>query len=156
MQAETDTAIDTDNNGTDDIVSGLRLPLVPKFKAAAWAEYYWPVQLMGQNSAFVRTQWSYSGDSVNILETVPLTDANPQLKNASYTIGDLRFGLRSDTWEAAIFINNLTDERAQYTNNTGQYEWGMSNVAEGRPHLARVFTSRPREMGVRFTKSWGE
>jgi hypothetical protein len=67
----------------------------------------------------------------------------------------LRFGINGDSWEAAIFINNLTDERAQYTINTGQFEWGMANLAEGRAHLQRIFTSRPREIGVSYTKHWG-
>ncbi len=155
MEAETDTSQDLDGDGGDDLVAGLRLPLVPELKFAAWAEYHWPLQMFGSDQAFIRTQWSHSGDTVNILEPIPLTDPNPQLTNEAYTIGDLRFGLSSESWEASIFINNLTDERAQYTNNTGQYEYGASNVAEGRLHTARVFTNRPREIGVRFMKRWG-
>ena len=155
MEAETDTSQDLDGDGGDDLVAGLQLPLVPELKLAAWAEYHWPLQLFGSDHAFIRTQWSYSGDTVNILEPIPLTDANPQLKNEAYTIGDIRFGLSSENWEASIFINNVTDERAQYTNNTGQYEWGMSNVAEGREHIARIFTSRPTEIGIRYMRRWG-
>jgi outer membrane receptor protein involved in Fe transport len=155
MEAETDTNHDLNGDGTDNLVAGLSLPLVPEFKAAAWAEYHWPVQIFGSSDAFVRTQWSHSGKTVNILEPIALTDANPQLTNAAYTIGDVRFGLTGETWEASVFINNVADERAQYTNNTGQYEWGMGNVAEGRPHVARIFTNRPREVGIRYTKRWG-
>jgi outer membrane receptor protein involved in Fe transport len=153
MEAETDTSQDLDGNGTDDLVAGLRLPLVPEFKASAWAEYHWTL-MDGSYDASLRTQWSYSGDTLNMLEPIPLTNPNPQLTNASYTIGDLRFSISRDDWQASVFINNLTDERAQYTINTGQYEWGMANLAEGRPHLQRIFTSRPREFGVQFTKRW--
>ncbi len=155
MEAETDTNHDLNGDGTDNLVAGLRLPLVPKFKAAAWAEYHWPMQLFGDNQAFIRTQWSYNGDSVNILEPVPFTSPNPQMVNAAYTIGDLRFGLQGDDWEASVFINNITDERAALTNNSGQFEYGSANIAEGRAHLARVFTNRPREIGIRYTKRWG-
>jgi outer membrane receptor protein involved in Fe transport len=155
MEAETDTSQDLDGNGTDDLVAGLRLPLVPKFKASAWAEYHWTL-MDGSYDAFLRTQWSYSGDTVNILEPVPLTSPNPQRTNAAYTIGDIRFGISRDDWQASIFINNLTDERAQYTINDGQYEWGMANLADGRPRIQRIFTSRPREIGIQFTKRWGE
>jgi len=154
MEAETDTNMDLDGNGTDDIVSGLRLPLVPEFKAAAWAEYNWNI-MEGRYGAFVRTQWSYTGDTVNKLEPVPLTSSNPQFTNASYTIGDLRFGIIGDSWNASLFINNLTDERAQYLIYSGQFEWGMANLAEGRDHLQRIFTNRPREIGLSFTKHWG-
>lgn len=153
MEAETDTSQDLDGDGGDDLVAGLRLPLVPEFKASAWAEYHWTL-FDGSYDAVLRTQWSYSGDTVNILEPVPLTDPNPQQTNASYTIGDIRFGISRDDWQASIFINNLTDERAQYTINDGQYEWGMANLADGRPRIQRIFTSRPREIGVQFTKRW--
>ncbi|MGH8222932.1 MAG: TonB-dependent receptor domain-containing protein, partial [Woeseiaceae bacterium] len=161
MEAETDTEhdldgiIDEDGNTGNELVAGLRLPVVPEFKAAAWAEYSWPVQWAGQNYAFVRTQWSYTGDTLNILEPLPGTDANPQLTNEAYTIGDLRLGLQGEDWEVSMFINNLTDERAQYTHNTGQFEWAAGNPAEGRAHTARIFTNRPREFGMRFMTRWG-
>lgn len=154
MEAETDTGQDLDADGVDDLVAGLRLPLVPEFKASAWAEYHWGI-FDGAYDAFVRTQWSYSGDTYNKLEPEdPASSPNPQFKNASYTIGDLRFGVNGDSWQASIFINNLTDERAQYTINTGQFEWGMANLAEGREHLQRIWTNRPREIGIAFTKNW--
>jgi len=155
MEAETDSQGDLNGDGVDDLVKGLRLPLVPDLKAAAWVEYHWPVELFGQNYAYVRTQWSYQGDSVNILEPLPMDDPNPQLTNEAFTIGDVRIGLQADTWDASLFINNVTDERAQYTWNTGQFEWGAAQVSEGRPHFARVYTNRPLEMGISFRKRWG-
>lgn len=157
MQAETDTEHDLNADGVPDLLSGLRLPLVPKVKAAAWAEYHWPIEFMGNNNAFLRTQWSYNGDSVSIIEPVsPAEDSNPQFINEAYLIGDLRFGITGDDWEASIFVNNLTDERAQMTHNDGQWEWGAANVAEGRAHTQRIFTNRPREIGVRYMKRWGD
>ena len=157
MQAETDSEHDLNADGTPDIVPGLRLPLVPEFKAAAWAEYHWPTQMFGGSNAYVRTQWSYSGDTVSILEPISQLDSpNPQFVNDAYTIGDLRFGLQGDDWEASIFVNNLTDERADLTHNDGQFEWGAAQTAEGRPHTLRVFTNRPREVGVRYMKRWGD
>jgi outer membrane receptor protein involved in Fe transport len=155
MEAETDTSQDLNGDGEDNLVAGLRLPIVPEWKAAAWAEYHWPMNLFGNNDAWIRTQWSYSGDTFNILEPLPDTDPNLQSVNPAYTIGDLRLGLTGDTWEASIFINNITDERAQYTINTGQFEYGAANLSEGRSHVSRVFTNRPREIGVRFMKRWG-
>ncbi len=157
MEAETDTNHDLNADGIPDVVSGLRLPLVPEFKAAAWAEYRWPIEFLGNNNAFIRTQWSYSGDSVSIIEPIsPEESSNPQFINDAYVIGDLRFGISADDWEASIFVNNLTDERAQFTHNDGQWEYGASNVAEGRAHTQRIFTNRPLEVGVRFMKRWGD
>jgi outer membrane receptor protein involved in Fe transport len=162
MEAQTDSShdldgvVDEDGNTDLEVVGGLRLPLVPELKAAAWAEYHWPIQWEGQKNAYFRLQWSYTGDSLNILEPLPATDANLQINTPAYNIGDVRIGLQAETWDVSFFVNNLTDERAQYTYDTGWFEYGASNVAEGRAHVARVFTNRPREIGIHFTKSWGE
>jgi hypothetical protein len=139
-------------------LEGLRLPNVPDFTAAAWVDYHWPTNLFGQgNQAFVRTQWSHVGESFNSLEPAnPLTENNPRLENKAYTIGDLRVGVQGDSWEAAIFVNNLTDERGQYTHEAAQFTWGFANSAEGRPHIKRTFTNRPREYGIRYAKRWGD
>ena len=156
MEAETDTSADLNNDGTMDLVDGLRLPLVPELKAAAWAEYHMPLSWFGADHGYIRTQWSYQDDSFNTLEPAsPLEHPNPQLTNPGYTIGDLRFGLQGETWDTSLFINNLTDERAGYTHGTGQMDWGAAQTAEGRPHLERQYVARPLEVGVSFRKSWG-
>lgn len=157
MEAETDSAHDLNADGVADVVPGLRLPLVPEFKAAAWAEYHWPIKFMGNNNAFLRTQWSYNGETLSVLEPISPDDSpNPQFVNDAYVIGDLRFGIQGEDWEASIFVNNLTDERADLTHNDGQFEYGAANIAEGRDHTLRVFTNRPREVGVRYMKRWGD
>ncbi len=56
----------------------------------------------------------------------------------------------------AVVINNLTDERAQYSHEWGIYEFGQGNLAEGRSNVARIYTNRPREMGIRFIKHFGD
>jgi iron complex outermembrane receptor protein len=57
-----------------------------------------------------------------------------------YDIGNLRFGVRSDRWEGALFINNLWDERA------------FLSVDRERGRRARVgyLTNPPRTIGVNF------
>ena len=161
MEAETDTDHDLDGDGIidpgeGDLVKGLRLPLVPDLKAAAWLEYRQPAELFGADEFFVRTQWSHTGDSVNLLEPLPEDHPNRQFTSDSFTIGDLRFGLVGEDWQADVFINNITDERALYTIRTGDYEWAAAQLAEGRMHHQTVFTNRPREVGVRFMKRWGD
>ena len=162
IEAETDTSHDIDGTegidvGSGDLVKGLRLPLVPDFKGSAWLEYRQPASLFGSDEFFVRTQWSYTGDSVNRLEPLDqATEPNAQFDNPAYTIGDLRFGLVGEDWQFDVFVNNLTDERARYTYSTGRYEWGIAQLAEGREHHQTVFTNRPREVGVRFMKRWGD
>jgi hypothetical protein len=100
----------------------------------------------GANNGFARLQWSYQSDSNNILE--PSVDANPQIVNEAFNMGDISFGLQADTWEASIFMSNITDERAQYTHQSGTFidAWGRTER----------YTSRPREIGVRFSKHLGD
>jgi len=113
--------------------------------------------LLGADDFFVRLQWSFTGDSLNVLQFAPLDDPNPQFTNASYNIGDLRAGLKGEDWQFDVFLNNITDERGFYTSGaTGQYIWGAAQLAEGRDHHMNVFVNRPRELGMRFMKRWGD
>ena len=59
----------------------------------------------------------------------------------SYQIGNLQFGVNSGKWEAALFVNNLWDERA------------FLSVDRERGRSARVgyLTNQPRTYGVTFT-----
>jgi len=162
IEAETDTTHDIDGEegidiGSGDLIEGLRLPLVPDFKASAWLEYRMPARLFGSDEFFIRTQWSYTGGSLNRLEPLDQTSQpNAQIRNPAYTIGDLRFGLVGEDWQFDVFVNNITDEIAQYTTQTGLYEWGFASLVDGRPHHQTVYTNRPREVGMRFMKRWGD
>jgi len=157
MEAETDTAHDLNGDGTPNLIKGLRLPLVPSSKAAAWIEYHQPTSFLGAQDFFIRTQWSYTGDSLNILEPLSKADEpNAQFRNPSYVIGDIRVGIMGEDWQVDVFVNNVTDERAMYTINTGQYEWAAAQIADGRAHIQSVFTNRPLEVGIRYMKRWGD
>jgi len=113
------------------IQSGNRLPSVPKVQWTAAATYGWPV---GTGSrGFVSGSYNFVGSRYTLIDdqavgagTVnmnsfagdtiggPLTQAtftfNPLLP--SYSLVNLRTGLTRPTWEVAVFVNNLTDERA--------------------------------------------
>lgn len=62
----------------------------------------------------------------------------------SYEIGNLRVGVRSDAWEAALFVNNLWDERA------------FLSLDRERGTSARVgfLTNPPRTFGVSLRMSF--
>lgn len=162
MEAETDTAHDLspEDEGEPvvfELTKGLRLPLVPNYKASAWIEYRQPTSLFGAQQFFIRTQWSHTGDSFNVLEPLSqLDEPNAQFKNPAYTIGDVRAGIVGEDWQVDVFVNNVTDERALYTTNTGQFEWAAAQLAEGRAHIQSVFTNRPLEFGIRYMKRWGD
>jgi len=155
MEAETDTTADLNGNGDNDLEAGLRLPNVPDYKASVWGQFNWPVDLFGAgNSAYVRAQWSFQGDSFNILQDTEF--ANPRTLNEGYNIGDIRFGIQAEDWDVALFVNNVTDERANYTTNTGMMEHAFANLADSRGEIARNYTNRPREYGIRYSMRWGD
>jgi iron complex outermembrane receptor protein len=157
MEAETDTAHDLDGDGVPNLTKGMRLPLVPAYKASAWIEYRQPTRLLGATEMFVRTQWSTAADSLNRLEPLsPVDEPNAQFENPGYTIGDLRAGIVGEDWQFDVFVNNLTDERAWYTIGSGQYLWAAAQTVEGRAHHQNVFVNRPTEFGVRYMKRWGD
>ena len=155
MEAETDSTADLNGNGENDITAGLRLPVSPEVKGSAWVDYTKNSQLFGGSDFFARLQVSHTGDSVNRLNPAGLDTPNPQFTTPSYTIGDIRVGYRGNSWEVSLFLNNITDERAIYTIANGLFEWGMASSQDGRAHVQRSYINRPRELGLRYVKSWG-
>ena len=55
-----------------------------------------------------------------------------------YVLLDMAVGLESENWSAELFVNNVTDERAELMVDTLQY-------------VPKVVTNRPRSFGVRFS-----
>jgi len=93
---------------------------------------------------FGRLQASYTGDSMNRLDPADESQPNPQFRNPSYLITDVRAGIRGDSWELAVFLNNLTDERAIYTYGTDKMNWAFASTANGQDHFQKAYTNRPR------------
>jgi outer membrane receptor protein involved in Fe transport len=155
LEAETDTTADLTGDGENDLVGGLRLPITPETKGSMWLDYTTPA--FGDKEVFGRLQASYTGDSVNTLNPASQDSSPmPQLSNDSYVIADLRAGVRGDDWEVAFFINNLADERATHNIGSAQMNWAFANEAEGRDHFQKRYVARPRELGMRFMKRWGD
>lgn len=125
-----------------DLPAGSRLPLVADWNVAGYAEYGWPVNLMGGSNAFVRFQFSYTSDSLNKVQPNPEPDA--QLVQPSYAIGDIRAGISNETWQAEVFVNNVWDERAVLYHPTIEL-----HRFYGRD---RVVTNRPRNFGLRIKR----
>ncbi|MDB5457708.1 MAG: putative TonB-dependent receptor [Caulobacter sp.] len=118
----------TDANGApiQGLRDGNRLPTVPKVQAAVSLNYARPVR--DALTAFGNVTWQYVGDRYTQISdqednprTVPLfpigapsvASLSFPLKLPSYQGVNLRVGLRNEAWEAAVFVNNLTDERAK-------------------------------------------
>jgi iron complex outermembrane receptor protein len=147
------------------LANGNRLPTAPKAQAAASVGYTLPV--MDNRDFFANLTVQYVGSSFSQFENeepgwgeicagCPSTAKpnaarlivlggpystssitfNPELP--SYTLVNLRFGLKSDRWQVAGYINNITDKTAELALD---YERGRS---------ARVgyLTNQPRTFGV--------
>ena len=153
LEAEIDSTTSDERAG---IEPGQKLPNVPEFQGSLWATYTWSVNFVRGSEMFLRGQFSYTGESDTLLVPEPLTDGNPTFTNDAYTLADLRWGLVSGdgAWEIDLFVNNVTDERAQVTQgNNLAYNWGRTGEYD-RSH--RVYTVRPREFGLRFIARWGD
>jgi len=156
--------------GTTTVVSGIqegnRLPSVPKFQAAAAATVRRPLRPGSQG--FLTATFQHVGDhytqiddeaagfgTVNMLSfeqsggaTIggPLTQNtftfNPLLP--AYTLFNLRTGVSRANWETALYLNNLTNERA------------LLALDRERGTRARVgyLTNQPRTLGVMLTFSY--
>jgi outer membrane receptor protein involved in Fe transport len=153
LEAENDSDVQFLDFSVED---GQELPNTPDWTGSAFANLEWPIDRFGE-VLYARLQWSYRGSSNNIFEPIPAdgSSPNPQLKVDSSDIGDASLGMRGGDWDVSLFVNNITDERAVSTIDSGNMEWGAASVADGRAHTQRNYINRPREFGVRFIMRWG-
>ena len=126
-----------------EIPGGTRLPLTADLNVAAYAEYGWPVSLMGGSEAYVRVQYSHTGESFNrIIDNDGDPDGDGyggRVEQPSYQLVDLRTGLQGDSWEFTAYVDNVSDERVvNYHDMNADVFWGGDNIR----------TSRPRTFGV--------
>ncbi|WDE11406.1 TonB-dependent receptor [Thalassomonas haliotis] len=111
---------------------GSSLPLTPEFQGNLRARYDWEIdeylvnwQVAGQ----------YAGSSYS-----SIVDSERE-KQDSYTLLNASFGIEKESWSAKIYIDNLTDKRAElFINN--------------QDDIPRVSTNRPRTMGLTFTYTY--
>jgi iron complex outermembrane recepter protein len=141
---------------------GNRLPTAPKTQAAAFLGYTLP--LNSGRDFFTNFTVQYVGSSFSQFEneepgwgeicsgcnnpnaaglrgfggplSVTSFTFNPELP--SYTIGNLRLGIKTDHWQAAAYINNLWDETARLALD---YE-------RGRAARVGYLTNQPRTFGL--------
>lgn len=158
VQAEiTESRVDASGAPIAGIRDGNRLPTSPEFQAAATATYTWPFSNV--MDGFVNFTFQHVGSSYTQLAdqepptgcvgcpgapgffafgapTISQFTFDPELP--SYELGNLRFGVKADAWEAALFVNNLWDERA------------FLSLDRERGTRARVgyLTNMPRTYGV--------
>lgn len=161
VQAEiTESQFDGAGNPIAGIRDGNRLPTAPELQAAASATYSWPwstelngyVNLTVQHVGSSYTQLADQEANFGLISTTPpagaarlrnfgdlsITEFAFEAELPSYELGNLRFGVQADRWEAAAFVNNLWDERA------------FLSIDRERGRAARVgyLTNQPRTYGL--------
>ena len=118
---------------------GDRVPQVPKYTITAGADYNFP--LSGSMEGFVHADYRHVSNSTSALNAN--TDATGRLVQRirpSYDIVDLRGGVSFGAHEVALFVKNVTDERASLGDAV--------NVAVEAPGRARVSINSPRTFGI--------
>jgi iron complex outermembrane receptor protein len=154
------TVTSTDKSGVTTIVSGIRsgarMPSVPEEQLAAAATLRWPVrtwigyatgvyQHIGDRYTQVGDEDLGSPAAVSLTTFAgtiggPLTQSvftfDPKLP--SYDLVNLRLGLLYGKWDTALFVNNVTNERA------------LLSLDRERGLRARVsyLTNQPRTIGI--------
>ncbi len=158
------TLTSIDATGKSTVVAGIeagnRLPSVPKFQATSAATLRHPLSSGAQTFLtgtvhYLGSRFTQIDDHATGFGTVDLNSFgkntiggplntstftfNPELP--AYTLANLRAGLSHDTWDAAVFVNNITDERA------------LLALDRERGTRARVgyLTNQPRTAGVSMT-----
>jgi iron complex outermembrane receptor protein len=151
----------TDKAGVTTVVSGIRsgarMPSVPEDQAAAAATLRFPTQnwvgyLTGVYQ-HVGDRFTQVGDedlgepaSLNLLSFGPTGIGGPftqttftfDPKLPAYDIINLRFGVLKGNWDTALFVNNVTDEKA------------LLSLDRERGFRARIgyLTNQPRTFGI--------
>jgi iron complex outermembrane recepter protein len=114
---------------------GTRLPVTPKVKASASVRYTWDV---GNISPFLQGLVVYQDEATSDLRAA---DAVALGKLPSYTTLDLAGGWEWKNFTTELFVDNVTDERAEISRTVA------CSVCYNRTY---AIIAPPRTVGVRF------
>ena len=125
-----DTEITKTLTTSKDVVAGDSLAFAPERQANIQARYEW--QTDSGMTAHIMPHLAHSASAYSDIIRINRD------RMSGWTMLGLTAGVTTDTWGAELFIDNLTDERAELARN-------YINDRE------RVSYARPRTMGVRMT-----
>ncbi|MBT8087581.1 MAG: TonB-dependent receptor [Gammaproteobacteria bacterium] len=95
---------------TNDVIKGDELAFAPEFQGTLRARYAWDFGTTGM-MAHVMPSVSWSSEAFSDIITINRD------KMDSWVMASVSAGLSKDSWDAEIYINNLTDERAEVARN---------------------------------------
>ena len=126
-----DTEITSKLVPTNDVIVGTELAFAPGFQGNVSARKEWGMS--SGNTGHFQAQLTVSDDSVS---DVMEPNKAPQ---DSYSMMNIRAGVSNDAWMAEVYIDNVTDERAEIA-NTFVFD------------RQRVGIVRPTTVGLRFKR----
>ena len=112
------------------VTGGTQLPIMPDWKGSLAIEYRFAQEWLGGEPYF-RIDHTYNGEATSSLEGIQsIVFVNPVRILDPYHITDLRFGIDAETWSAALFIDNVFDERAEQFYND---RWAQTRLSINQP-----------------------
>ncbi len=105
---------------------------------------------MGNFPSYIKSAVTYAGKRWNDLDT---TNVPARQEMSAYTLVNLSAGVARDSWSVGLFINNVTDERAEIDIADPGYGTGIPGYVP--PGTAwTTMTNRPRSYGLRFSQGF--
>lgn len=116
---------------------GTELPDVPTFKSNISGRYY---QKMFGFDGYLQGTYSFVGERQSDIFKFTGGDLETDQRKIlnAYSIVNVSVGIEADNWKASIYINNLTDERAELSKGTAGWD-------------STITINRPRAVGVSFS-----
>ena len=128
-----DTEITKTLTSSGDVVAGKELAFAPGMQGNLSARKEWA--MTSGNMGHFQTQLTFSDDSYS-----DIIEPN-KAQQDSYSYVNVRAGVSNDMWLAEVYIDNLTDERGEISNN---YVFDRM----------RVTYIRPTTIGLRFKRNF--
>jgi len=125
----------TDDGGVPGVTDGDKIQGVPDWTVSGSAQYNWPA--FAQWEGMVRADANYYGDSYS--SNNEASAATQRLRKA-WSALNLRAGIVNDKWDLTLFIDNVTDERANLADSR--------SIAAETPGRQRLVVNRPRTVGI--------
>lgn len=111
---------------------GSELPLTPKLQGNVRARYEWSLSGELADYAYVQGGIQFADEAWS-----SIVAANRHKQDA-YSIGQLSVGIANNQWRAELFVDNISDERAQLFIND-------------QDDIVRISTNRPRTIGLNIS-----
>jgi len=129
----------TDTGGVQGVTVGDKIQGVPNWTGTVSAQYLFP--MARSMDGFLRADYNYYGRSYSANNEA---SAQSQRLRPSWNALNLRAGVIRDTWELAVFADNVTNTHANLADSR--------SIAAETPGRPRLITNRPRTIGLDVRK----